>query len=54
MRELGAKIGERVFFEGYPGEADEQLNPKHKIWEAVQPVSFICLVDNVYLGFLNN
>ena len=23
--------------EGYPGEPDEQLNPKKKIFEAVQP-----------------
>lgn len=33
----GAAVGERVFVEGYPGEPDEQLNPKKKIWEAVYP-----------------
>jgi len=33
----GTKIGERCTFDGYPGEADAQLNPKLKIWEAVQP-----------------
>eukprot|EP01114_Cavostelium_apophysatum_P000107 TRINITY_DN1010_c0_g1_i1.p1 TRINITY_DN1010_c0_g1~~TRINITY_DN1010_c0_g1_i1.p1 ORF type:complete len:461 (+),score=165.18 TRINITY_DN1010_c0_g1_i1:129-1385(+) len=33
----GTKVGERVTFEGFPGEADAQLNPKHKVWEAVQP-----------------
>jgi len=33
----GVKIGERVTFDGFSGEADEQLNPKHKIWEAIQP-----------------
>lgn len=35
----GSKIGERVTFEGFPGEHDAQLNPKHKIWEEVQPVT---------------
>eukprot|EP01116_Phalansterium_solitarium_P008596 TRINITY_DN22533_c0_g1_i1.p1 TRINITY_DN22533_c0_g1~~TRINITY_DN22533_c0_g1_i1.p1 ORF type:complete len:391 (-),score=168.69 TRINITY_DN22533_c0_g1_i1:97-1269(-) len=33
----GAKIGERVFFDEFPGEPDAQLNPKKKIWETVQP-----------------
>jgi methionine--tRNA ligase beta chain len=33
----GSQIGERVFVEGYTGEPDEQLNPKHKVWETVQP-----------------
>ncbi|GAB4819697.1 hypothetical protein N2152v2_006743 [Parachlorella kessleri] len=33
----GAAVGERVFVEGFPGEPDEVLNPKKKIWEAVQP-----------------
>jgi hypothetical protein len=32
----GAEVGERVSFEGFPGEADEQLNPKKKIFEQVQ------------------
>ncbi|KAK9807550.1 hypothetical protein WJX72_002305 [[Myrmecia] bisecta] len=29
--------GERVSVEGYSGEPDEQLNPKKKVFEAVQP-----------------
>eukprot|EP01023_Acetabularia_acetabulum_P007289 TRINITY_DN13123_c0_g1_i1.p1 TRINITY_DN13123_c0_g1~~TRINITY_DN13123_c0_g1_i1.p1 ORF type:complete len:279 (-),score=72.10 TRINITY_DN13123_c0_g1_i1:324-1160(-) len=33
----GAKVGERVFVEGFPGEPDQQLNPKKKIFESVQP-----------------
>jgi len=33
----GSKIGERVTFDGFPGEHDAQLNPKHKVWETVQP-----------------
>lgn len=33
----GAAVGERVFADGYPGEADEVLNPKKKVWEAVRP-----------------
>lgn len=33
----GAQIGERVTFEGYSGEPDEQLNPKKKIFEQVHP-----------------
>ncbi|CAM6087122.1 unnamed protein product [Calypogeia fissa] len=33
----GAKVGERVTFPGYEGHPDELLNPKKKIWEAVQP-----------------
>jgi methionyl-tRNA synthetase len=33
----GASIGEKVIVEGYGGEADEQLNPKKKVWEQVQP-----------------
>jgi hypothetical protein len=33
----GAKIGERVSFPAYLGEPDEQLNPKKKVWETVQP-----------------
>jgi len=42
----GSKIGERVTFDGYSGEPDEQLNPKHKIWEAIQP-DFITTDDCV-------
>jgi aminoacyl tRNA synthase complex-interacting multifunctional protein 1 len=32
-----AKAGERVFFEGWKGEPEGQLNPKKKIWETLQP-----------------
>eukprot|EP00878_Enallax_costatus_P027717 GHUV01029865.1.p2 GENE.GHUV01029865.1~~GHUV01029865.1.p2 ORF type:complete len:113 (+),score=41.29 GHUV01029865.1:550-888(+) len=32
-----AAIGERVTVEGFSGEPDEQLNPKKKIFEQVQP-----------------
>lgn len=33
----GAEIGDRVVCEGYDGEPDDQLNPKKKIWEQIQP-----------------
>lgn len=33
----GVKPGDRVVFEKYPGEPDQQLNPKKKIWEQVAP-----------------
>lgn len=33
----GSKPGERVAVEGFEGEPDRQLNPKHKIFEAVHP-----------------
>jgi methionyl-tRNA synthetase len=33
----GAAVGERVTVAGFAGEADEQLNPKKKIFEQVQP-----------------
>jgi len=33
----GSRIGERLTFDAYPGQPDEQLNPKKKIWETVQP-----------------
>ena len=29
--------GDRIVCEGFPGEPDAQLNPKKKVWEAVQP-----------------
>lgn len=32
-----AAVGERVTAEGYTAEPDEQLHPKKKIWESVQP-----------------
>lgn len=31
----GAQPGDRVVFDGYPGEPDVELNPKKKIWEQV-------------------
>lgn len=33
----GVKPGDRIVFEKYPGEPDQQLNPKKKIWEQVAP-----------------
>ncbi|CAD7703829.1 unnamed protein product [Ostreobium quekettii] len=33
----GVPVGERVFCEGYSGEPDDVLNPKKKVFEAVQP-----------------
>jgi len=33
----GSIPGERVSFEGFSGEPDEQLNPKKKVWETIQP-----------------
>jgi len=33
----GCVPGERVSFEGFTGEPEEQLNPKKKVWETVQP-----------------
>ncbi|XP_027116835.1 probable methionine--tRNA ligase isoform X1 [Coffea arabica] len=33
----GAVIGERVKFPGCEGSPDDQLNPKKKVWETVQP-----------------
>ena len=32
-----AKVGERVFFEGWDGEPEGVLNPKKKVWETLQP-----------------
>jgi len=32
-----AKVGERIMFEGFTGEPDQELNPKKKIWETIQP-----------------
>lgn len=32
-----AKPGERVYFEGWEGEPEGQLNPKKKVWETLQP-----------------
>lgn len=33
----GATPGDRVTFQGFPGEPDKELNPKKKVWEQVQP-----------------
>jgi glutamyl-tRNA synthetase len=33
----GSKPGDRVYFPGHEGTPDEQLNPKKKIFETVQP-----------------
>ncbi|ROV99437.1 hypothetical protein VMCG_06416 [Cytospora schulzeri] len=32
-----AQAGERVFFDGWKGEPEKQLNPKKKVWETFQP-----------------
>ena len=32
----GAEAGERVYFEGYEGEPEKQLNPKKKVWDYCQ------------------
>ncbi|TPX63115.1 glutamate---tRNA ligase [Spizellomyces sp. 'palustris'] len=33
----GSEPGDKVYFEGHEGEPEPQLNPKKKVWEAVQP-----------------
>ncbi|KAJ8281073.1 hypothetical protein GJAV_G00063190 [Gymnothorax javanicus] len=33
----GAVPGDRVTFQGFPGEPDKELNPKKKVWEQIQP-----------------
>ncbi|KAM8842182.1 aminoacyl tRNA synthase complex-interacting multifunctional protein 1a [Synchiropus picturatus] len=33
----GAVPGDRVMFQGFPGEPDKELNPKKKVWEQIQP-----------------
>ncbi|MBN3326124.1 AIMP1 protein, partial [Atractosteus spatula] len=33
----GAAPGDRITFDGFPGEPDKELNPKKKVWEQVQP-----------------
>jgi hypothetical protein len=40
------QIGERVFVEGYPGEPDEQLNPKQKVFETVAVVRVHLFIKN--------
>lgn len=44
-----AKAGERVFFEGFRGEPEKQLNPKKKIWETFQPG--FTTTDGLEVGF---
>ncbi|XP_041839809.1 aminoacyl tRNA synthase complex-interacting multifunctional protein 1a [Melanotaenia boesemani] len=33
----GTSPGDRITFQGFPGEPDKELNPKKKVWEQVQP-----------------
>ncbi|XP_010002398.1 PREDICTED: aminoacyl tRNA synthase complex-interacting multifunctional protein 1 [Chaetura pelagica] len=33
----GAIPGDRITFEGFPGDPEKELNPKKKIWEQIQP-----------------
>ncbi|KAK1174936.1 aminoacyl tRNA synthase complex-interacting multifunctional protein 1-like isoform X1 [Acipenser oxyrinchus oxyrinchus] len=33
----GAVPGDRVTFQGFPGQPDKELNPKKKVWEQIQP-----------------
>ncbi|XP_053317505.1 aminoacyl tRNA synthase complex-interacting multifunctional protein 1 isoform X2 [Spea bombifrons] len=33
----GAVPGDRITFQGFPGEPDKELNPKKKTWEQIQP-----------------
>lgn len=40
----GSKPGDKIFFEGFNGVPEKQLNPKKKLWEAVQP-NFTTLDD---------
>lgn len=44
-----AKAGERVFFDGFKGEPEKQLNPKKKIWETFQPG--FTTTDTLEVGF---
>ena len=44
-----AKAGDRVFFEGWEGEPEGQLNPKKKIWETMQPG--FTTTDSLGVGF---
>ncbi|KAG7192153.1 G4 quadruplex nucleic acid binding protein [Scheffersomyces spartinae] len=34
----GSKAGDKIFFEGFNGTPEKQLNPKKKIWETIQPL----------------
>lgn len=33
----GSKPGDKLFFEGFNGTPEKQLNPKKKVWETIQP-----------------
>ncbi|XP_068178432.1 aminoacyl tRNA synthase complex-interacting multifunctional protein 1a isoform X2 [Antennarius striatus] len=33
----GAVPGDKITFQGFPGEPDKELNPKKKVWEQIQP-----------------
>ncbi|KAI6069893.1 Multisynthetase complex auxiliary component p43 [Aix galericulata] len=33
----GAVPGDRITFEGFPGDPEKELNPKKKMWEQIQP-----------------
>ncbi|XP_042324415.1 aminoacyl tRNA synthase complex-interacting multifunctional protein 1 isoform X2 [Sceloporus undulatus] len=33
----GVVPGDRITFEGFPGEPEKELNPKKKMWEQIQP-----------------
>ncbi|XP_054634699.1 aminoacyl tRNA synthase complex-interacting multifunctional protein 1-like isoform X2 [Dunckerocampus dactyliophorus] len=33
----GAIPGDKITFQGFPGEPDKELNPKKKVWEQIQP-----------------
>ncbi|KAL9078790.1 MAG: hypothetical protein Q9157_002273 [Trypethelium eluteriae] len=45
----GASAGERVYFEGWQGEPEGQLNPKKKVWETIQPG--FTTTDSLEVGF---
>ncbi|XP_060946039.1 aminoacyl tRNA synthase complex-interacting multifunctional protein 1-like [Limanda limanda] len=34
---IGAAPGDRVTFQGFPGEPDTELDPKENVWEQIQP-----------------
>src|SRR3569833_136992 len=44
-----AKAGERVYFEGWKGDPEKQLNPKKKVWEMFQPG--FTTTDDLEVGF---
>ncbi|CAK7270770.1 G4 quadruplex nucleic acid binding protein [Sporothrix epigloea] len=44
-----APAGTRVFFEGWKGEPEGQLNPKKKVWEMFQPG--FTTTENLEVGF---